>query len=94
MSNLSGPFRILGYFTRVGDKTPPAALGSTEVVRHEAGVVILTTETPGLFGFRAVCHPGCCPVHATGGSLPRGRYWLVPFNFELRREHGVYGTPS
>ncbi len=32
-------------------------------------------------------HQRCCPVRATGGSLPRGRYLL---NWELRKEHRVY----
>ncbi len=77
--------RALVYFTLIGNKAPPTARGSSEVAR-----IYLHTGNNGLslvfehysIPIGRIFHLGrshrCCPVRATGGSIPCGRYLLAP----------------
>ncbi len=89
-------------------ETPPATLAiEVGLHTHLIDADILTPETlvfeqqPILFGrtFHPLRSRGCCPVRATGCSLPCGRYYLAPLtgnkeeNKELLVPH-VRPTPK
>ncbi len=75
--------RAPGYFTLIGDKAPPAAryIEATLLSSHRKRWSLLVFERKPIHIGR-IFHPGrsrgFCPVRATGGSLPCGRYLLAP----------------
>ncbi len=88
-----GSRRAPGYDTLIGAKAPPAEHDSNDSCTllfsyQKRRSHLVFEQQPNLVSrifYHGCCH-GCCPVRATGGSLPCGHYLLSSLNKEESKD--------